>query len=161
MKHAAASTCCTVDSTVAVPGRCLLQLPDLSGCSGIQSYIHDGHCLTSQLAVKFTASLLALDNHADTSLSAGLTGLEDALTRILHSLLPADLQSVLLLMAKLVPRTLEGLLLYALTPAAAEVLTQKLEAVSADQGDPFLAVVNQLGLHSAAHLQRLRMKWLY
>lgn len=110
-----------------------------------------------QIHCKFT---IALDNDADTSLCAGLAGLDDALTRILHSLLPADLQSVLLLMAKLVPRTLEGMLLYALTPAAAEVLTQKLEAVSADQGDPFLAVVDQHGLHSAKHLQRLHMNSL-
>ena len=54
-------------------------------------------------------------------------GLEDPILRILASLQPEDVQSVLSLMTRDVPRTLEALLLHALCPAAAELLTVKLE----------------------------------
>ena len=44
---------------------------------------------------------------------------------------PQDVQAVLTLMAERVPRTLEAMLLHALSPAAAELLTQKLEQADA------------------------------
>lgn len=64
----------------------------------------------------------------------GTAGLESPVTCILHTLQPADVQSVLLLMAQHAPHTLEGLFMYALSPAAAEILTQKLEAASTESG---------------------------
>lgn len=54
-------------------------------------------------------------------------GLEDPITCVLAALQSEDVQAMLTLMSSHVPRTLEALLLHALSPAAAELLTQKLE----------------------------------
>lgn len=59
------------------------------------------------------------------------SGLDDAITSILASLRPADVRPVLAAMSQHVPRTLDALLLHALPPAAAEMLTQKLEQADA------------------------------
>ena len=52
------------------------------------------------------------------------------MTRVLATLSPHQLQMVLLSMAQRVPSTLEALLLLVLPPAAAEILTHKLEAAA-------------------------------
>ena len=62
-------------------------------------------------------------------------GLEDPITCILASLQPEDLRSVLAMMSRCVPRTLEALLLHALLPAAAELLTQKMEQADASAAE--------------------------
>ena len=66
-------------------------------------------------------------------------GLHDDVTRIFAALTPGALRRVLLAAAERFPRTLEALLLHALSPAAAELLTSKLErddaALSADGRD--------------------------
>ncbi len=54
-------------------------------------------------------------------------GLHDEVARLFATLTPHSLQSVLALAAVALPRTIEALLLHALRPAAAELLTQKLE----------------------------------
>ncbi len=54
-------------------------------------------------------------------------GLHDEVARLFATLTPHSLQSVLALAAIAVPRTIQALLLHALRPAAAELLTQKLE----------------------------------
>ena len=58
-------------------------------------------------------------------------GVQHPITCALASLQSQDLQAVLTMMSTHVPRTLEGLLLHALPPAAAELLTQKLEQADA------------------------------
>ena len=54
-------------------------------------------------------------------------GLHDEVARLFATLTPHSLQSVLGLAAIALPRTIQALLLHALRPAAAELLTQKLE----------------------------------
>ena len=54
-------------------------------------------------------------------------GLQDDVTRVFAALMPSALKRVLLAIAVRFPRTLEMLLLHALSPAAAELLTSKLE----------------------------------
>lgn len=77
------------------------------------------------------------------------------MTQILCALEPCDLQQVLLLMAQRVPRTLQGLLLHALSPAAAEVLTQKLEMASASAGRLVIAILQPFPPLSAFNLATL------
>lgn len=65
-------------------------------------------------------------SHAACLFADGL-GLQDDITRIVAALRPEALRAVLAGMAGQTPRTLEALLLHALPPAAAELMTQKLE----------------------------------
>ena len=52
------------------------------------------------------------------------------MTRVIATLRPHQLQMVLVSMAQRVPRNLEALLLHGLPPAAAEILTRKLETAA-------------------------------
>lgn len=78
-------------------------------------------------AVQLLAAAVADSLDTDNKSGQMSTGLEDPITCILAALPPQAVQSVLSLMSQRVPRTLEALLMHALPPAAAELLTQKLE----------------------------------
>lgn len=90
-----------------------------------------GHIAHMLLWIKLSAVKVP---HVKSSLTGCYAGVEEPITRILAALPPQAVQSVLSLMSQRVPRTLEALLMHALPPAAAELLTQKLEQADA-QGD--------------------------
>ena len=69
-------------------------------------------------------------------------GLDHSITRILAALSPQEVQAVLGLMVKRVPRTLEALLMHALPPAAAELLTQKLEQADNERPEAGATITN-------------------
>ena len=69
-------------------------------------------------------------------------GIEHVITQIFAALSPQDVQAVSGLMVRRVPRTLEALLLHALPPAAAELLTQKLEQADAEGSEAGRAVAD-------------------
>lgn len=81
-------------------------------------------------------------------------GLQDDVTRVFAALTPSALKRVLLATALRFPRTLEMLLLHALSPAAAELLTSKLErddtALLADGLDS-----QRVPLHNASTVRTL------
>lgn len=84
-------------------------------------------CACAYLAVSASARLVPCSTCGFLSCS----GLDDPITSILASLRPGDVRPVLTAMSQHVPRTLDALLLHALPPAAAELLTQKLEQANA------------------------------
>ena len=89
----------------------------------------------SLLALRKRSAAIPPSTHRRTSLSLGLTaGLERKVTRVMATLGPHQLQMVLVTMAQRVPGTLEALLLHVLPPAAAEILTHKLEAAAEGSG---------------------------
>ncbi|KAL0054747.1 hypothetical protein WJX82_001838 [Trebouxia sp. C0006] len=103
--------------------------PSVAGAAN--SAVHSGrteHQTSFHLtAVQLLAAAVADSLDTDNKSGQMSTGLDDPITRILAALPPQDVQSVLSLMSQRVPRTLEALLMHALPPAAAELLTQKLE----------------------------------
>ncbi|KAA6428022.1 MAG: hypothetical protein FRX49_02684 [Trebouxia sp. A1-2] len=85
-------------------------------------------------AVQLLAAAVADSLDTDNKSGQMSTGLDDPITCILAALPPQAVQSVLSLMSHRVPRTLEALLMHALPPAAAELLTQKLEQADSQGG---------------------------
>ena len=89
----------------------------------------------SLLAFRKRSAAIPLSANQQTSLSLGLSaGLERSVTRVMATLGPHQLQMVLVTMAQRVPGPLEALLLHVLPPAAAEILTDKLEAAAEGTG---------------------------
>ena len=85
----------------------------------------------SLLALCKTSAASLPSANRQTSLSLGLSaGLEGKVTQVMATLRPHQLQMVVMSMAQRVPRRLEALLLHVLPPAAAEILTHKLEAAA-------------------------------
>ncbi len=99
----------------------------LARCNKVQLGAYSPHAAVNQ-------TLGCKHPKCKNSLIGCYAGLEEPITRILAALPSQAVQSVLSLMSQRVPRTLEALLMHALPPAAAELLTQKLEQADL-QGD--------------------------
>ena len=98
--------------------------------------------------------------HADL-FSCVCSGLDDPITCILASLRPGNIRPVLAAMSQHVPRTLEALLLHALPPAAAELLTQKLEQADAAAAETTGNPLNSSGQHCSCPAALLTNEYLH
>lgn len=99
---------------------------------GLISAVHDGVKVGSQNETNACSSLKEtslspIDGCIQAAMNESSSIRDDPVAKIFHAIEPLVLKKVLAVMANQFPRTLEALILHALSPASAELLTRKFE----------------------------------